>query len=164
MLDIGGVVIDPHFEPPRPPITPPARRGNHKPTFDVDGNPGEIITDMGNDPSWLVRFVSNEHQGILTFEEREALEALYSTGLPFRLLTDLTVPLGNEAVEYQAVFEPGAPPRFDPVDPGGRLYYMDVVLRVRFDAFGTISDEWPAGGPIGPTTPCSPLTWLEEEE
>jgi hypothetical protein len=131
VLQFGPVKIKESFEPPRPALGPPARRGSFHRTFSTDGTTSETVIDTGQDITRPVRFVSSERQGFLTYAEVQALEALYSTGGSFTLITDLLVPLGQAALQYTAFFLPDAPPLFTPAGaPDGNYYYMDIALRI----------------------------------
>lgn len=133
-FDTGGtpITITPHREPPRPALAPFVHRGGIVPTYNsASGEATETVVSLGTNPSKAVRFVSSESQGILTHEQALAIQGLYDAGAAFTLTTDLLVPLGDAAEAYTARFQPDAPPTFAPVDPGGRLYYMDILLRIQ---------------------------------
>ena len=128
--------LDDWREPPRPSVSPNPRRGNWSRTFDTDtGEPGEVTQDFGQDLSKVVRFVSSETLGFLTWAEVTALLELYSAGAAFTLQTDLLLPLAADPEEqettlYTAAFEIGSEPVFTLVNPQREYHYMDIVLRL----------------------------------
>ena len=127
MLQLGSVTIDAAHEPPRPALVPPKqvivlRRG-------VAGLP-DYREDWGPMNWTPVRFVSSPNQGFVTGAQAESLMALYASRVSFNLITDLLKPLGGANDTYSAFFDPGETPSFVPADPGGNLYYFDMLLLV----------------------------------
>lgn len=127
MLQFGSTLIPAEYEPPRPSLSPAERvvvlrRG-------AAGLP-DYREDWGMRNWTLVRFASSANQGFMTAAEVTAIMALYEAGAPFTLTTDLLKPLGGAADAYSAYFDPAVIPAFVPADPGGTLYYFDLLLLV----------------------------------
>ena len=130
MLQFASIAIAPHYEPPRPALVPRKRVQIQRPS---DGLASEHVIDWGLEPFRQIRLSSSGGQGIVTTAERDALLALYETGRPFSLTTDLFKPLGGEPDTYLVRFEldRGSGPLFTPVTPDGELHYFDISLRVQ---------------------------------
>lgn len=134
MLRLDNVILDPDREPPRPPLPPRRRIQSLKPAI---GMLDEYTEDWGIMDSVLVRLVSSATQGFLRREEVIALRYLYEAGAAFELETDLLDDLGTEPVIYIARFDPdSAPPQFAPATPGGKEYFMDMMLRLAITGVG----------------------------
>lgn len=130
MLQFQGLPpLDEWREPPRPSISPLAHRGGMVPAFNTNsGAPSEVNLTFGQNITRVVRFVSTESLGFLTWTEVQALMTLYDNGERFNVATDLLLPLGESARSYQCRFE--EPPVFTLVNAQRRLYYMDLLLRM----------------------------------
>ncbi len=130
MLQLGPVLIPAEHEPPRPPLRPRKRVQIQRPN---DGLEDERVLDWGREPFRVIRLTSGGGQGFVTTPQRDALLALYHTGRPFRLTTDLFKPLGGTPDTYYVRFEldRGSGPLFTPVTPDGELHYFDLPMRVQ---------------------------------
>lgn len=121
------LTLDPGHEPPRPALTPRPRQLAISETTDLYG---EAFYDGGIHATRVVRFVSSETQGLLTFAEVEQLLSLYEQGGAFFVDTDLLVGFGEASRSYHAIWVPDEPPQF-PDAAHGRYYFMDLPLRLR---------------------------------
>lgn len=130
MLQFEGLPpLDEWREPPRPSISPVAHRGGMIPTFNPStGEPGEVTLQLGQNLTRVVRFVSTEKLGFLTWAEVQGITALYDAGAAFNVATDLLVPLGQPAQSYSCRF--AEPPVFTLVNAQRQFYYMDILLRM----------------------------------
>lgn len=123
--------LDPWREPPRPPVEPFPRRDSHARTFDGTGVASEVITDLGADPTRVVRFASSESVGFVTRAEAEDLITLFNAAAGFTIETDLLGIPGAAAVLYDAWFDPGVVPQFTYPTIQKDLLLMDVVVRIK---------------------------------
>ena len=130
MLQLGPVTLNPEYEPPRPVLNPRKRVQIQRPK---DGLDDKYVLDWGLEPFRNIRFASSATQGLVTSAQRDALLALYETGTPFTIVTDLLKPLGGNPDTYIVRFEidKGSSPLFTPATPDGELYYFDIALRVQ---------------------------------
>lgn len=134
MLKFGETqVADEWREPPRPQASPFARRSRLHRTFDTDGEPGEVVIDMGLDLSRPIRIASGETVGFLTTEEKDALVELYEAGEPFAFIWDRLGDPGFTSPDdatFTARFTPGVTPVFTLANEQVDWWFMDISLDI----------------------------------
>jgi hypothetical protein len=126
MLQLGTVVIDVHYEPPRPVLAPKPWVGGRW----INRYAGTTAVAEGLAVARPVRFASSDSQGFVTHAQALALIALYEAGAAFTLTTDLLHPLGTAPVALPALFDPETVPVFTPRTPDSSLYGFDLALIV----------------------------------
>lgn len=117
-------------EPPRPELSPHQRlQVAARATAVTDA----VVEDFGLRSYRTIRLFSTDSQGFLTWEEKADLDTLYENGVAFRITTDLLLPPGTAAIEYEARFAPQGVPIYTYSANEGAVSYWryDLLFWVR---------------------------------